>query len=73
MDTYLAKLEKARKRGITDVLEMATARSSYSCIREKSLKDCVIEELNIRVFKLESIIQVLHGEPNGRVVVIYLW
>ena len=72
MDTYLDKLKKARKRGITDACEIANSRKSYSCIKEKSLKDCVIEELNMRVFKLESIIQVLHVERNGGVVVIYL-
>ncbi|PWA39192.1 hypothetical protein CTI12_AA574300 [Artemisia annua] len=68
VDAYLAKLEKKRNHAKLDVCELPSVSRSDSSVREPSLKDRVITELNTRVFKLESIIQVLHRERNGGVV-----
>ncbi|PWA75523.1 uvrD-like Helicase, ATP-binding domain, P-loop containing nucleoside triphosphate hydrolase [Artemisia annua] len=68
VDAYFAKLEKKRKLAKLDFCELPSVSRSDSSVREPSIKDRVITELNIRVSKLESIIQVLHCERSGGVV-----
>ncbi|PWA87560.1 phospholipase-like, Aminotransferase-like mobile domain protein [Artemisia annua] len=65
-DVYLQKLDAARKRGRTEkkYLPLVPRIEASSLITEIDLKDRVIQELNSRVFKLESIIQVLACERS---------
>ncbi|GJY05753.1 phospholipase-like protein [Tanacetum coccineum] len=56
-ETYLAKLEKARKRGKTGFIVSSIGGTSDNSVKKKWLNDLVIMELNYRVFKLETIIQ----------------
>ncbi|GJW05050.1 phospholipase-like protein [Tanacetum coccineum] len=56
-ETYLAKLEKARKRGKTGFMVSSIGGTSDNSVKKKWLNDLVIMELNYRVFKLETIIQ----------------
>ncbi|GJR68865.1 hypothetical protein Tco_0014930 [Tanacetum coccineum] len=65
-ETYLAKLEKARKCGKTGFMVSSIGGTSDNSVKKKWLKDLVIMELNSCVFKLETIIQVLAHERNGR-------
>ena len=60
-DVFLKKLEAARKRRRTEIqyLPLVPRIDASSLITEIGLKDRVIQELNSRVFKLESIIQVI--------------
>lgn len=60
-DLYLQKLDTLRKRGRTEkkYLPLVHRIDASSLITEIGVKDCVIQKLNNRVFKLESIIQVI--------------
>ncbi|GJS17946.1 phospholipase-like protein [Tanacetum coccineum] len=64
--TYLSKLEKARKRENTGFMVSSIGGTTDNSVRKKWLNDLVIIELNFRVFKLETIIQVLANERNDR-------
>ncbi|GJU80849.1 hypothetical protein Tco_1283214 [Tanacetum coccineum] len=57
-ETYLSKLEKSRKCGTSSRFTYSVPLSEGSSER-KWLNDRVITELNVRVFKLETIIQVM--------------
>lgn len=61
-DEYLQKLAASRKRGRTEkrYLPLYQRYQTTSLLKEIDLKDHVIQELNSRVFKLESIIQVIY-------------
>ncbi|PWA72848.1 F-box associated interaction domain-containing protein [Artemisia annua] len=63
-DVYLQKLDALRKRGKTEkkYLPLIHRIDASSLITEIGVKDSVIQKLNNRVFKLESIIQVLACE-----------
>ncbi|GKC22821.1 hypothetical protein Tco_1024971, partial [Tanacetum coccineum] len=65
-ETYLAKLEKARKSGKTGFMVSSIVGTSDNSVKKKWLNDLVIIELNFRVFKLETIIQVLAHERNDK-------
>ncbi|GJX61971.1 hypothetical protein Tco_0294871, partial [Tanacetum coccineum] len=65
-ETYLAKLEKAHKRGKTCFMVSLIGGTSDNSVKKKWLNDLVIMELNYRVFKLETIIQVHAHERNDR-------
>nr|GEX14476.1 phospholipase-like protein [Tanacetum cinerariifolium] len=56
-ETYLSKLEKARKREITGFMVSSIRGTTDNIVRKKWLNDLVIMELNFRLFKLETIIQ----------------
>ncbi|PWA82033.1 phospholipase-like protein [Artemisia annua] len=60
-DVYLQKLDADRKRGRIEkkYLPLVPSIEATSLITEIGLKDRVIQELNSRVFKLESVIQVI--------------
>ena len=60
-DVYLQKLDALRKRGRTEkkYLPLLPRIDASSLITEIGVKDSVIQKLNSRVFKLESIIQVI--------------
>nr|GEV54500.1 phospholipase-like protein [Tanacetum cinerariifolium] len=55
--TYLSKLEKARKRGKTGFMVSSIGGTTDNSVRKKWLNDLVIMELNLCLFKLETIIQ----------------
>ncbi|PWA66519.1 phospholipase-like protein [Artemisia annua] len=63
-DVYLRKLDASRKRGRTEhkYLPIVPRVHTADLITEISLKDSVIQKLNTRVYKLESIIKVLTYE-----------
>ncbi|GJW66887.1 hypothetical protein Tco_0121311 [Tanacetum coccineum] len=65
-ETYLAKLEKGRKRAKTGFMVSLIGETSDNSVKKKWLNDLVIMELNSRVFKFETIIQVLAHERNDR-------
>nr|GEV32572.1 phospholipase-like protein [Tanacetum cinerariifolium] len=56
-ETYLSKLEKARKSRNTGFMVSSIGGTSDNSVRKKWLNDLVIIELNFYVFKLETIIQ----------------
>nr|GEW41758.1 reverse transcriptase domain-containing protein [Tanacetum cinerariifolium] len=56
-ETYLSKLEKARKHGKTGFMVSSIGGTTDNSVRKKWLNDLVIMELNFRLFKLETIIQ----------------
>nr|GEW13464.1 hypothetical protein [Tanacetum cinerariifolium] len=56
-ETYLSKLEKARKTRNTGFMVSSIGGTSDNSVRKKWLNDLVIIELNFYVFKLETIIQ----------------
>lgn len=59
-DEWLKKMAAARKRGKTERKHLPIIRRSESSIIEISItQDRVITELNKRLFKLETIIQVI--------------
>lgn len=60
-DVYLQKLDALRKRGKTEkkYLPLLDRIDVNSLVTEIGVKDCVIQKLNDRVFKLESIIKVI--------------
>ncbi|GJV24201.1 phospholipase-like protein [Tanacetum coccineum] len=65
-ETYLSKLEKARKRGKTGFMVSSIGGTTDNIVRKKWLNDLVIMELNFCLFKLETIIQVLAHERSDR-------
>ncbi|GJW70732.1 hypothetical protein Tco_0127649 [Tanacetum coccineum] len=65
-ETYLSKLEKARKHGKTGFMVSSIGGTTDNSVRKKWLNDLVIMELNFRLFKLETIIQVLSHERSDR-------
>ncbi|GKA05263.1 phospholipase-like protein [Tanacetum coccineum] len=65
-ETYLSKLEKARKRGKTGFMVSSIGGTTDNSVRKKWLNDLVIMELNFCLFKLETIIQVLSHERSDR-------
>nr|GEV65726.1 phospholipase-like protein [Tanacetum cinerariifolium] len=65
-ETYLSKLEKARKRRKTGFMVSSIGGTTDNIVRKKWLNDLVIMELNFRLFKLETIIQVLAHERSDR-------
>ncbi|GJT20011.1 phospholipase-like protein [Tanacetum coccineum] len=56
-ETYLSKLEKARKHGKTGFMVSSIGGTNDNSVRKKWLNDLVIMELNFCLFKLETIIQ----------------
>ncbi|GJY13879.1 hypothetical protein Tco_0383188 [Tanacetum coccineum] len=65
-ETYLLKLKKARKRRKTSFMISSIGGTTDNSVRKKWLNDLVIMELNFRLFKLETIIQVLSHERSDR-------
>ncbi|GKA55135.1 hypothetical protein Tco_0754084 [Tanacetum coccineum] len=65
-ETYLSKLEKAHKRRKTCFMVSSIGGTTDKIVRKKWLIDHVIMELNLRLFKLEIIIQVLAHERSDR-------
>ncbi|GJU03428.1 hypothetical protein Tco_1113766 [Tanacetum coccineum] len=65
-ETYLSKLEKARKHGKTCFMVSSIGGTTNNSVRKKWLNDLVIMELNFCLFKLETIIQVLSHERSDR-------
>ncbi|GKF80089.1 hypothetical protein Tco_0235657 [Tanacetum coccineum] len=70
-DTYLSKLEKSRKRAHSSFRVSSSVCTTDIIIPKKWLKDEVICELNVYVFKLETIIQVLARERNKKYGVLH--
>ncbi|GJW02069.1 hypothetical protein Tco_1560925 [Tanacetum coccineum] len=66
-DAYLQKVSDSRKRNKLCRL-ISTPISNVPRSKISSVKDCIIKELNSRIFKLEAIIQVLGQERNSDVV-----
>ncbi|GJS82578.1 hypothetical protein Tco_0749119 [Tanacetum coccineum] len=64
---YLQKVSDSRKRNRLCGL-ISTPISNVPRSKISSVKDCIIKELNSRIFKLEAIIQVLGRERNSDVV-----
>lgn len=64
-DVYLQKLEASRKRGRTEekYVPLVPRVHTSDLITEISLKDSVIQKLNTRVYKLESVIKVILVTP----------
>nr|GEW37908.1 phospholipase-like protein [Tanacetum cinerariifolium] len=58
--------EKARKRGKTDFMVSSIGETTDNIFRKKWLNNLVIMELNFRLFKLETIIQVIVHERSDR-------
>ena len=58
-ETYLSKLEKARKRWKKGFIVSSIGETTDNIVGKKWLNDIVIMELNYRIFKLETIIQVI--------------
>ncbi|GJY18863.1 hypothetical protein Tco_0390354 [Tanacetum coccineum] len=65
-ETYLSKLEKSRKHGNTSFMVLSVGSTNDNSVRKEWLSDLVIIELNLRVFELKTIIQVLAHEINNR-------
>ncbi|GJV57092.1 hypothetical protein Tco_1458097 [Tanacetum coccineum] len=65
-ETYLSKLEKARKRRKTGFMVSSIGGTTDNIVRKKWLNNLVIMELNFRLFILETIIQVLAHERSDR-------
>ncbi|GKA09538.1 phospholipase-like protein [Tanacetum coccineum] len=63
---YLSKLEKSRKRLASSFKESSSVCTRDNRLKTRRLTDRVIRELNVRVFKLETIIQVLALERNDK-------
>ncbi|GKE11055.1 hypothetical protein Tco_1414606 [Tanacetum coccineum] len=63
-ETYLSKLEKSQKRAHSSCRVSSSLCTTHISTNKKWLKDEVISDLNVRVFKLETIIQVLARERN---------
>ncbi|GJZ27454.1 phospholipase-like protein, partial [Tanacetum coccineum] len=65
-DDYLKKLSASRKRGKLDTRYLPIIRRcDTTSVEEIRVKDCVISQLNSRVYKLETIIKVLGRERKG--------
>ncbi|GJW16641.1 hypothetical protein Tco_0024077 [Tanacetum coccineum] len=63
---YISKLEKLRKRLASSFRESSSVCTRDNRLKTRRLTDRVIRELNVRVFKLETIIQVLALERNDK-------
>nr|GEW83831.1 phospholipase-like protein [Tanacetum cinerariifolium] len=63
---FAFQLEKARKRGKTGFMVSSIGGTTDNTVRKKWLNNLVITELNFRLFKLETIIQVLVHERSDR-------
>ncbi|GJZ13173.1 hypothetical protein Tco_0548403 [Tanacetum coccineum] len=63
-ETYLSKLEESRKRAHASCRVSSSFCTTNISTNKKWLKDEVISDLNVRVFKLETIIQVLARKRN---------
>nr|GEU30427.1 phospholipase-like protein [Tanacetum cinerariifolium] len=63
---YLSKLEKSHKRRASSFRESYSVCTRDSRLKTRRLTDRVIRELSVRVFKLETIIQVLALERNDK-------
>ncbi|GJX24206.1 hypothetical protein Tco_0228651 [Tanacetum coccineum] len=62
----LEKLSASRKRGKLDTRDLPIIRRcDTTSVEEIRVKDCVISQLNSRVYKLETIIKVLGHERKG--------
>ncbi|GJT00562.1 hypothetical protein Tco_0821731 [Tanacetum coccineum] len=61
-----SNLEKSRKRLASSFRESSSVCTRDSRLKTRRLTNRVIRELNVRVFKLETIIQVLALERNGK-------
>ncbi|GJZ08071.1 phospholipase-like protein, partial [Tanacetum coccineum] len=65
-DDYLKKFSASRKRGKLDTRDLPIIRRcDTTSVEEIRVKDCVISQLNSRVYKLETIIKVLGRERKG--------
>ncbi|GJS75703.1 retrovirus-related pol polyprotein from transposon TNT 1-94 [Tanacetum coccineum] len=64
-ETYLAKLEKSRKHGHSSFITSSGVLTTVISRPKKWIKDEVISQLNLCVFKLETIIQVLARERKN--------
>ncbi|GJX93490.1 phospholipase-like protein [Tanacetum coccineum] len=64
-ETYLAKLEKSRKRVHSSFRTSSGVLTTLISTPKKWIRDQVISQLNLRVFKLETIIQVLARERKN--------
>ncbi|GJW26013.1 hypothetical protein Tco_0039824 [Tanacetum coccineum] len=65
-DDYLKKLAASHKRGKLDTRDLPIIRRcDTTSVEEIRVRDCVIFELNYRVYKLETIIKVLGHERKG--------
>ncbi|GJV50858.1 phospholipase-like protein [Tanacetum coccineum] len=64
-ETYLAKLEKSRKRVHSSFRTSSLVLTTLISTPKKWIRDQVISQLNLRVFKLETIIQVLARERKN--------
>ncbi|GKA36127.1 hypothetical protein Tco_0722618 [Tanacetum coccineum] len=65
-DDYLKKLSASHKRGKLDTRDLPIIRRcDTTSVEEIRVKDCVISQLNSRVYKLETIIKVLGRLPKG--------
>nr|GEU84404.1 phospholipase-like protein [Tanacetum cinerariifolium] len=65
-ETYISKLEKARKCRNIGFIVSSIGGTTINSVRKKWLNDLMIIELNFCVFKLETIIQVIANERNDR-------
>ncbi|GJR68442.1 hypothetical protein Tco_0014507 [Tanacetum coccineum] len=63
---YLSKLDKSRKRLTSSFRESSSVYTRDSRLKTRRLTDRVIRELNVCIFKLETIIQVLALERNDK-------
>ncbi|GJZ50757.1 hypothetical protein Tco_0605272 [Tanacetum coccineum] len=70
-ETYLSKLEKSRKHAHSNFRVSSSVCTTNIISPKKWLKDEVICELNVCVFKLETIIQVLARERNEEYGVLH--
>ncbi|GJY01530.1 phospholipase-like protein [Tanacetum coccineum] len=70
-ETYLSKLEKSQKRAHASCRVSSSFCTTDITTNKKWLKDEVISDLNVRVFKLETIIQVLARERNKEYGVLH--
>ncbi|GJZ56957.1 hypothetical protein Tco_0612451 [Tanacetum coccineum] len=64
-ETYLAKLEKSRRRVHSSFRTSSGVLTTLFSTPKKWIRDQVISQLNLRVFKLETIIQVLVRERKN--------
>ncbi|GJU61186.1 phospholipase-like protein [Tanacetum coccineum] len=65
-ETYLSKVEKARKRRKTGFMVSSIGGTTDNSFRKNWLNDLVIMELNFCLFKLETIIQFLSHERSNK-------
>ncbi|GJU97776.1 phospholipase-like protein, partial [Tanacetum coccineum] len=69
-DDYVKKLSASRKLGKLDTRDLPIiCRCDTTSVEEIKVKDCVISQLNSRVYKLETIIKVLGRKRKGVLLV----